>query len=151
MRVGIGNDHAGVDYKKELKKYLESKGYEVIDYGSVDPKAEDNYPEFGMIVAEALMAGDLDKGVVVCGTGVGISIAANKVPGIRCGVVSEPAVARLIVEHNDANMIALGERFTSIETAKACLDEFFAAEHLGGRHARRVDMIKDIEKKYLKD
>ena len=150
MRVGIGNDHAAVNFKNILKEYLEDKGFEVIDYGSTDPQAKDDYPDFGQAVAEALIAGKIDKGVVICGTGVGISLAANKVPGIRCGVCSDTATARLIVQHNNANMISLGERIVGVELAKDILDSFFGAEFEGGRHARRVDKITAIEEKYNK-
>ena len=150
MKVGIGNDHAAVNFKNILKEYLENKGFEVIDYGSTDPQAKDDYPDFGQAVAEALAAGKIDKGVVICGTGVGISLAANKVPGIRCGVCSDTATARLIVQHNNANMISLGERIVGVELAKDILDSFFGAEFEGGRHARRVDKITAIEEKYNK-
>jgi len=150
MRVGIGNDHAAVNFKNVLKEYMESKGYEVIDYGSVDPKAKDDYPDFGQAVAEALVAGKIDKGVLICGTGVGISLAANKVPGIRCGVCSDTATARLIVQHNNANIISMGERIVGVELAKDILDAFFAAEFMGERHQRRIDKITAIEQKYNK-
>ena len=121
MRVGIGNDHAAVNFKNILKEYLENKGFEVIDYGSTDPQAKDDYPDFGQAVAEALVAGKIDKGVVICGTGVGISLAANKVPGIRCGVCSDTATARLIVQHNNANMISLGERIEALSLLRISL------------------------------
>ena len=150
MKVGIGNDHAAVNFKNILKDYLTEKGFEVIDYGSVDPKAPDDYPDFGQAVGEALIAGEIEKGVLICGTGVGISLAANKVPGVRCGVCSDTATARLIVQHNNANCISLGERIVGVELAKDILDAFFAAEFEGGRHARRVDKITAIEEKYGK-
>ena len=150
MKVGIGNDHAAVSYKNMLSEYLTGKGFEVVDYGSTDPKAPDDYPDFGLAVGEALVSGDIDKGVLVCGTGVGISLAANKVPGVRCGVCSDTATARLIVQHNNANCIALGERIVGPELAKDILDAFFSAEFEGGRHARRVDKITAIENKYGK-
>lgn len=148
MRVGIANDHAAVSFKYALKEYLESKGFEVIDYGSTDPEAADDYPDFGEKVAEELVAGHIERGVLICGTGVGIALAANKVPGVRAGVCSEPTTARLIVQHNDANIISLGERIVGIELAKDILDAFFAAEFEGGRHARRVDKITAIERRY---
>lgn len=150
MRVGIGNDHAAVAFKNTLKEYLESKGYEVIDYGSKDPSAKDDYPDFGLAVGEAVANGAVDKGVVICGTGIGISMAANKVPGIRAAVCSEPVSAALTVRHNNANIIGLGERIVGIEMAKAILDAFFSAEFEGGRHVARIDKISAIEKKYNK-
>ncbi len=107
-----------------------------------------NYPEPGRLVAEALMRGEIHKGVLICGTGIGISLAANKVPGIRAAVCSEPYSAKLTVEHNNANIIAMGARVVGPELAKMIVDEFFGAEFEGGRHAMRVDMISEIEAKY---
>ena len=113
-----------------------------------DPNAKDNYPEKGLEVAEAIMRGDVDKGVFVCGTGVGISLSANEVPGIRAAVCSEPYTAEMTVRHNNANIIAMGARVVGDELAKKIVDAFFDAEFEGGRHAVRVAMISDIEKKY---
>jgi len=148
MKIGIANDHAAVAFKNALKEYLESKGMEVIDYGSVDPAAKDDYPMFGLALGEAVAKGEIEKGVAICGTGIGITIAANKVPGIRAAVCSEPVSAALTVRHNNANIIGLGERIVGIEMAKSILDAFFAAEYEGGRHQRRIDMITDIEREY---
>ena len=106
------------------------------------------YPEPGRLVAEALMRGEIDRGVLICGTGIGISLAANKVPGIRAAVCSEPYSAKLTVEHNNANIIAMGARVVGPELAKMIVDEFFGAEFEGGRHAMRVDMISEIEAEY---
>ena len=150
MKVGIGNDHAAVNFKNILKEYLESKGFEVIDYGSTDPLAKDDYPDFGQAVGEALVAGEIEKGVLVCGTGIGIALAANKVPGVRAGTCSDCATARLIVQHNNANIISLGERIVGVELAKDILDSFFGAQFEGGRHQRRIDKITAIEEKYGK-
>jgi ribose 5-phosphate isomerase B len=136
--------------KNTLIEHLKSKGYECIDYGAFDPAVKVNYPEKGQQVAEALIRGEIDKGVLICGTGIGISLAANKVPGIRAAVCSEPYSAKLTVEHNNANIIAMGARVVGPELAKMIVDEFFAAEFQGGRHAMRVDMITAIEKKYSK-
>ncbi len=107
-----------------------------------------NYPEYGLAVAEAIKRGEVEKGVLICGTGIGISLAANKVPGIRAAVCSEPYSARLTVQHNNANIIAMGARVVGSELAKMIVDEFFSAQFEGGRHAMRVDMITDIERKY---
>ena len=148
MKVGFGNDHVAIELKNILMDHLKEKGYECIDFGATDPNVKVNYPEPGRKVAEALMRGEIDKGVLICGTGIGISLAANKVPGVRAAVCSEPYSARLTVQHNNANIIAMGARVVGPELAKMIVDEFFAAEFEGGRHADRVQMIHDIEEKY---
>ena len=148
MKIGFGSDHAAYELKEVLLKYMQEKGYECVDFGAYDGTTKVNYPEPGLKVAEAIKAGEIEKGVLVCGTGIGISLAANKVPGIRAAVCSEPYSARLTVQHNNANIIAMGARVVGTELAKMILDEFFAAEFEGGRHAMRVDIISDIEKKY---
>lgn len=148
MKIGFGCDHTAVDLKKALMEHLTERGHECVDYGSYDPQAKDNYPEYGLKVAEAIKAGEVEKGVLICGTGVGISLAANKVPGIRACVCSEPYTAKLTVEHNNANIIAMGARVVGTELAKMIVDTFFEAEFQGGRHAERIAMIADIEKKY---
>lgn len=148
MKIGFGCDHAAVALKNVLIEHMKEQGYECVDYGSYDPNAKDNYPEKGLAVAEAIMRGDVDKGVIICGTGVGISLAANKVPGIRAAVCSEPYTAEMTVRHNNANIIAMGARVVGDELAKKIVDAFFNAQFEGGRHAVRVDMITDIEKKY---
>lgn len=150
MKIGFGNDHAAVELKLELMKHLKEQGYECIDYGSCSPDEKVDYPIAGQRVAEAIVSGEVEKGVLICGTGIGISIAANKVPGIRAAVCSEPYSARLTVQHNNANIIAMGARVVGTELAKMIVDEFFKAEFEGGRHEKRVDLIKEIEKKYNK-
>ncbi|MDD5866964.1 ribose 5-phosphate isomerase B [Lachnospiraceae bacterium YH-ros2228] len=147
MKIAIGNDHAAVEMKQEIQAYLEEKGYEVINFGT-DTKESCNYPEYGWKVAEAVKNGQADQGVLICGTGIGISLAANKVPGIRAAVCSEPVSARLAKQHNNANIIAFGARIVGLEEAKAIVDAFLEADFLGGRHAKRVDMITEIEEKY---
>lgn len=149
MIIGIGNDHVAVDLKDEIKEHLESKGYKVIDYGT-NTYERANYPEYGLKVAESLVKGDIDKGILICGTGVGISLSANKVPGVRAVVCSEPYTAKLSVQHNNANILAFGARVVGSELAKMIVDEFLNAKFEGGRHKDRVDMIRDIEKKYSK-
>ena len=146
MRIGIANDHAAVEMKKEIASYLESKGFEVVNYGT-DDNASVDYPVYGEKVATAIRDEEVDLGVLICGTGIGISLAANKVPGIRAAVVSEPISARLSREHNNANIIAFGARIVGLEEAKGIVDAFFGAEFLGDRHARRVDMIDDVDKR----
>ena len=150
MKVAFGCDHAAIDLKNVLMEHLKAKGYECVDYGAQDPNVKVDYPISGLQVAEAIASGEVDKGVLVCGTGIGISLAANKVPGIRAAVCSEPYSAKLTVQHNNANIIAMGARVVGDELAKMIVDAFFDAEFEGGRHANRVNMITDIEKKYSK-
>lgn len=144
MKLAIGNDHAAVEMKFELIKYLEEKGHEVVNVGT-DEKASFDYPISGLKVAELVANNEVDRGILICGTGVGISLAANKVKGIRAAVCSDPVTARLVRQHNNANIIAFGERIVGLETAKAILDAYLNAEFEGGRHQRRIDMIAEIE------
>ena len=151
MKIGFGSDHAGIELKLQLMEHLKAKGHEVVDYGNYDPDdRNDDYPVPGRKVAEAIRAGEVDKGVLVCGTGVGISLAANKVPGIRACVCSEPFTAQLSVRHNNANVLAMGARVVGRELAKMIADNFFEAEFEGERHALRVGMIEQVEKDYCK-
>lgn len=151
MRVGLGCDHVAIELKNIIIEYLEKeKGYECVDFGGFNSEVKIDYPEIGLAVGEAVVKGDVDFGVVICGTGVGISIAANKVPGVRAVVCSEPYSAKLAKQHNNANIVAFGSRVVGPELAKMIVDEFFTATFLGDRHARRVDMITSIENKYLK-
>lgn len=144
MKLGIGNDHAAYEMKLEIKEYLESKGYEVIDFGTHSTESC-NYPEFGEAVGRAVAAGEVDGGVLICGTGIGISISANKVKGVRAAVCSEPVSAALTKKHNNANIIAFGARIVGIEMAKAIVDAWLNAEYEGGRHQKRIDMMMEIE------
>ena len=144
MKIGISNDHAAVDLKNEIKEYLESKSYEVVNYGTDSHESYD-YPIAGKRIGEAVRDGEVDCGIAICGTGVGISLAANKVKGIRAACVSEPVSARLTKEHNNANIICFGARIVGTELAKAIVDAWLNAEFAGGRHQRRVDMISQIE------
>ena len=146
MRIGFGCDHAAAELKEELLHYMEEKGHECVDYG-ISPGEKADYPVQGRKVAEAITAGEVEKGVLICGTGVGISLAANKVPGIRAAVCSEPYTARLSVQHNNANIIAFGARIVGIETAKDIVKAYLDAEFMGGRHQTRVDMIHAIEER----
>ena len=143
--IGIGNDHAAVEMKNQIKEFLEEKGYQVINYGT-DSDESCDYPEYGEKVGRAVAEGKVDAGVLICGTGIGISIAAKKVKGVRAAVVSEPVSARLTKEHNNANIIAFGARIVGIEMAKEIVSAWLNAEYIGsGRHERRVDMIRKIE------
>ncbi len=145
MRIAIGNDHVAVDMKNHIKKHLEEKGFEVINFGT-DSTERCDYPIYGKKVAEAVASGECDFGVLICGTGVGISLAANKVEGIRAVVCSEPYSAKLSRQHNNTNIVAFGARVIGIATAEMIVDEFFAAEFEGGRHQKRVEMIGAIER-----
>lgn len=146
MRIGIGNDHVAVEMKKELTAYLENKGYEVVNYGT-DSSESFHYPISGEKVALAVKNHEVDLGILICGTGVGISLAANKVKGIRAVVCSEPYSAKLSREHNNTNVLAFGARVIGIEMAKMIVDSWLNAEFMGGRHQIRVDMLSDIEKR----
>ena len=144
MKIVIGNDHAAVEMKMQIREYLESLGHEVVNYG-VDTTERCNYPEIGEKVGRAVAAGEVECAVLICGTGVGISIAANKVHGVRAAVCSDITTAHLVKEHNNANIIAFGARIVGIETAKDIVKAYLDAKFLGGRHQTRIDMISDIE------
>lgn len=144
MKLAIGNDHVAVEMKNEIKAYLQQKGIEVVDVGT-NSTERFNYPISGYRVAKLVAAGEVDGGVLICGTGVGISLAANKVHGIRACVCSEPYSAKLSKQHNNTNIIAFGARVIGIETAKMIVDEWLGASYEGGRHQVRVDMIAEIE------
>ena len=144
--VAFGNDHTAVELKKELIPYIESKGYEVVNLGT-DETASVDYPVYGEKVARYVAEGKADLGIAVCGTGLGISLAANKVRGIRACVCSEPYTAKYSRLHNNCNVLCFGARVVGAELAKMILDEFLDTEFEGGRHARRVDMIMEIERK----
>ena len=148
MKIAIGNDHTAVDMKNHIKKYLEDKGYDIVNFGT-DTADSVDYPLYGEKVAKAVAAGECDLGILICGTGIGISLAANKVKGIRAAVCSEAYSAELTRRHNDANIIAVGARVVGTATAETIVDAFLNAEFEGGRHARRVDMITAIEKENL--
>ncbi|MBQ8828265.1 MAG: ribose 5-phosphate isomerase B [Clostridia bacterium] len=140
----IGNDHTGVTLKEIIKKYLEDKGETVKDFGTASTSAS-NYPEIAESVALAVVSGECERGILICGTGVGISIAANKVKGIRAVCCSEPFSAKMAKEHNNANILCFGARVVGSELAKMITDAWYGAEFQGGRHQIRVDMISDIE------
>lgn len=145
MRIAIGSDHAGYPLKQELAKSLEEGGHDVDDVGTTSEESVD-YPDFGAAVGRAVVSGDSEVGVCVCGTGIGISIAANKVDGVRAAVVHDATSARLAKEHNDANVVCMGARLMGPEVAQEALHAFLAASWQGGRHARRVDKIAALER-----
>lgn len=146
MRIGIGNDHSALELKAEIINFLQENGHEVVDYGTNSPESCD-YPIYGEKVARAVAAGEVEKGILICGTGLGISLAANKVEGIRAVVCSEPFTAKMSRAHNDCNVLAFGARVVGAELAKMIVDTWLKTEFEGGRHQRRVDLIMDIEKR----
>lgn len=147
MKIGIGNDHVAVEYKNEITNYIVNKyGYEVKNYGT-DESTRFDYPISGEKVANALNEGEIDCGILICGTGVGISLSANKVNGIRAVVCSEPYTAKLSREHNNTNILCFGSRVIGIELAKMIVDVCLTTDFEGGRHQKRIDMISQIENK----
>ena len=144
MKLVIGNDHVALEMKNEIMAYLQEKGHEVVNIGTDSPDRFD-YPVSGYRAAKMVASGEADGGILICGTGVGISLSANKVRGIRCCVCSEPYSARLSKQHNNTNMIAFGARVVGIELAKMIVDAWLEAEFEGGRHQRRIDMIREIK------
>ncbi len=148
MRIVIGNDHTAVQMKRAIKAHLLQRGFEVLDLG-VDSEDNCDYPVYGEKVGRAVASGEADLGIAICGTGAGISIAANKVKGVRACVCSEPYTAKLARMHNDANVLAFGARVIGIELAKMITDAWLDAEFEGERHQRRVDQITDIESRKL--
>jgi ribose 5-phosphate isomerase B len=142
VRIAIASDHAAFDLKAELRDYLIGLGHEVADLGP-DSADRVDYPDYGYKLASVVAEGIAERGVALCGSGIGISIAVNRHPACRCALVSEPLSAALAREHNDANVIALGARLTGADMAKACLDAFLAADFEGGRHAGRVGKLSN--------
>ena len=142
MRIVMTADHAGVDLKDELVGWLSEQGHELLDLGTHGHESVD-YPRFGAMMAEALADGRAERGITVCGSGIGVAIAANRNPACRCAQVAEPLSAALARQHNDANAIAIGARLIGIEMAKACVNAFLGSEFLGGRHQRRVEQLAD--------
>lgn len=144
MKIAIGNDHAAVELKEHIMKYLTEKGYDIVNVGTDSTESVD-YPIYGKKVADLINSGECELGILICGTGVGISLAANKVPGIRAVVCSEPYSAKLSRQHNNSNIVAFGARVVGKAMAEMICDEFLNAEYEGGRHQRRVDMLSAIE------
>lgn len=146
MKIAMGNDHSAVEMKEAMKAYVESKGYEVIDFGTNSTESCD-YPEYGEKVGRAVAAGEADYGIAICGTGIGIGIAAGKVKGVRVCTCSEPYSARLSRMHNNTNVLTFGARVIGVEMAKMIVDEWLDNQYEGGRHERRVAMLGEIEKR----
>ena len=144
MMIALGCDHGGFALKEHVKKYLEGKGFEVKDCGTYSTDSCD-YPVFGKAAAEAVASGECEKGIVICTTGIGISITANKVKGVRCALCSEPLSAEMTRRHNNANMLAMGAGVIGTNMAERIVDTFLSTEFEGGRHERRVNLMMDIE------
>lgn len=156
MKIAIGTDHGAIDYKNDVIKYLTDKGFEVVDFGTNSTESCD-YTDYAKIVAQDVATGNCDFGILMCGTGIGMSLAANKVKGIRAAVVPNIDYARLSKQHNNANIICLSGRFMSLQECIDCIDAYMQADFAGSkndesgqRHARRVNKISDIEKEYFK-
>jgi ribose 5-phosphate isomerase B len=140
MRIAIASDHAAFDLKARLREWLIEEGHEVADLGTDSPDSVD-YPDFGYLLAGVVADGTAERGVALCGSGIGVSMSVNRHPAVRCALVSEPLSAALAREHNDANVIALGARLIGIDMAKACVTAFLATGFGGERHQRRVDKL----------
>ena len=141
MKIAIGNDHAGVEFKNKIMQELRSKGYEIVNMGT-DTLDSVDYPDFAKEVSEKVLKGEVKFGILICGTGIGISIAANRIKGIRAALCHNEYTAKLARLHNDANIIALGARVLGIDLGLACIEAFVNTEFEGGRHARRVGKIE---------
>ena len=140
MRIAIASDHAAFAMKRQIAAWLGESGHQVRDLGP-DSEASVDYPDYGYILADAIALGEAEFGIALCGSGIGIAIAANRNPAVRCAQVAEPLSATLARQHNDANVIALGARLIGIEMAKACIEAFLATEFAGGRHCGRVEKL----------
>ena len=144
MKIALGSDHGGYALKCRIKEHLEGQGYECVDFGCHSLESCD-YPDFGEAAARAVAAGDCPRGIVICTTGIGISIAANKVKGIRCAHCADSLEAEMTRRHNDANMMAIGAGFTGKNLAERMVEVFLSTDFEGGRHARRVDKLNAIQ------
>lgn len=149
MKIAIGCDHGGVELKEEIKKYLFEAGYETKDFGTNSNESCD-YPDYAILVAEAVAAKEFNFGILICGTGIGIGIAANKIPGIRAALCSDTFSAHATREHNDANILTIGQRVVGPGLALDIVKTFLNTKFEGGRHQNRIDKISEIEKKYYK-
>ncbi|AKL93723.1 ribose 5-phosphate isomerase B [Clostridium aceticum] len=149
MKIAIGSDHGGFSLKEIIKEHLQQKSIEFKDFGT-DSEASCDYSEFAEAVGEAVVSGIYDRGIIICGTGIGISIAANKIPGVRCAVVGDCFSAKATRQHNDTNILALGARVVGSGLALEIVDTWLGTEFEGGRHQQRIDKITEIEKKYCR-
>jgi len=148
MRIAIGNDHAGFDLKNTIKDHLQELGMECKDFGAYSTKPYDDYPDIAAEVGEAVASGVYDRGILICGTGIGMSIVANKVPGARAALCNDLFCAKKSREHNNANILTIGARIVDVESAKEIIQTWLTTEFMEGRHATRVNKYAQIEKKY---
>ncbi|HIX47368.1 MAG TPA: ribose 5-phosphate isomerase B [Candidatus Borkfalkia faecigallinarum] len=149
MKIAVACDHGGLQLKRALVRYLTSKGHEVIDFGT-DTEESCDYPDYALPAAEAVAAGRCERGILVCGTGIGVSLVANKVPGIRCAHCHDTYSAKYTRLHNDANMLAFGQRVIGEGLMEEIVDVFLSTDFEGGRHQRRLDKLAAIEAKYFR-
>ena len=150
MKVSIASDHAGYELRQKVIKHLEEKGFEVLDGGAPNGTDSYSYVDAGIKVAEDVTSGRADRGIAICGTGIGISLVCNKYKGIRCALCSNEFMAKMCRQHNDDNILAFGERVVGLGVALGMVDAFFEEEFLGGRHEVRVNGIKDVEERNFK-
>ena len=148
--IAIGSDHGGYELKLEVIKYLTEQGYEIRDFGTTCGDCSVDYPDYALPLAEAVSKGECEKGIIICGTGLGVSMSANKVPGVRAALCTNCYMARMSREHNDANVLALGGRVLGVELALEIVKTWLSAQFQGGRHKTRVDKISAIDEKYRK-
>jgi ribose 5-phosphate isomerase B len=144
MKIGLGSDHGGYELKEYIKDYLEKQNIQYIDYGTYSQESVD-YPDYGEKLSRAVVSGEVDRGIAICGTGIGISIACNKVKGIRCALCGDTYSARMSIEHNNANILALGGRVVGKDLAIEIVSTWLNAKFQGGRHERRINKISSIE------
>ena len=144
MKIAVAADHGGFELKEKVKEYLVQKGYDILDLGCDNPKESVDYPNFGRACGEAVVRGDAEKGIVVCGTGIGISIAANKVKGIRCALCTNVFMAQMASQHNNANILSLGGRVLETELALEIVETWLVTEFEGGRHKKRTDLLDSM-------
>lgn len=149
MKVAVGCDHGGLNLKKEVIKILEARGYEYKDFGTYSDASCD-YPDYALPVAEAVASGEMDRGIIICGTGIGVSIVANKVPGVRCALCHDVFSAKATRMHNDTNVMTMGERVIGKGLMTEIVNAWLDTEFEGGRHVQRIEKITAIEKKYNK-
>jgi ribose 5-phosphate isomerase B len=145
MKIALGADHAGFDFKQQVRAALQSQGHEVVDFGTDSPESTD-YPDYASPVGRAVSAGSADRGILVCSTGVGMSIAANKLAGVRAALAVNEDEVRLTRAHNDANVLTIGAKYTDLQRALSLIDIFLSTAFEGGRHARRVAKIASLER-----
>jgi len=147
IKIGLASDHGGYELKESIKSYLAEKGIETVDYGTNGPESVD-YPEFAVKAAEGILEGEVDRCIIMCGSGIGISIAANKVPGIRAALVWDHYTAKMCRAHNNANIMVMGGRLITMDRAEEMVDVWLETEFEGGRHERRVGKLDELAKKY---